>query len=471
MVLASGTALAQAIMVLASPLLTRLYTPEDLGVVAVFFAIPFTIRSTATLQYEGAILVNSDDALAMALVVLSFSILVIFCILIGLLISLVGEDIARLANVPQLVSYTWMIPFLVFFLGATQIAQVWTIRRKGFRRISAAELSQAASSVTIQIAFGLANWTPLGMVVGRVVGIIASNLAFMGPLLRDARVLCREISLARIGAAARMEWRFPAFAGPSEVFRGLSAHSPSILLAWLIGPQALGLYVLADRMLSLPIAFIAEHVRKIFLSSAVEARRDGALPAVTEKLTEALLRVSLPLLAVFAISVPDLFALIFGKTWRESGHYAAILSPMLCAMFVAAPFSQVPMIFRRQSGELLFQAILLASRVAAIVVGGLLLDARGTIILFSVAGTACWIGFMLWVLSLAGSRPRRVLGVALRETTYALPFVGPLLLMGHVPVYVQSPQYTMAAAAFVCGALAFGLSTLRLKRFMLRMSS
>lgn len=35
-VLAGGTAVGQAIVVLASPILTRLYTPEDFGVLAVY---------------------------------------------------------------------------------------------------------------------------------------------------------------------------------------------------------------------------------------------------------------------------------------------------------------------------------------------------------------------------------------------------------------------------------------------------
>lgn len=38
-ILAGGTAAGQAIVVLASPLLTRLYSPEDFGLLAVYAAL------------------------------------------------------------------------------------------------------------------------------------------------------------------------------------------------------------------------------------------------------------------------------------------------------------------------------------------------------------------------------------------------------------------------------------------------
>ena len=42
--LTSGTAIAQAITVLASPIITRLYTPADMGLLANFTAITANFR-------------------------------------------------------------------------------------------------------------------------------------------------------------------------------------------------------------------------------------------------------------------------------------------------------------------------------------------------------------------------------------------------------------------------------------------
>jgi O-antigen/teichoic acid export membrane protein len=49
-VLVGGTAVGQAIVVLASPILTRLYTPEDFGVLAVYASLLGILSTVAALR-------------------------------------------------------------------------------------------------------------------------------------------------------------------------------------------------------------------------------------------------------------------------------------------------------------------------------------------------------------------------------------------------------------------------------------
>jgi O-antigen/teichoic acid export membrane protein len=52
---AGGTALTQGLLVAASPLLTRLYSPEDFGVLAVYMSLVVFVVIGATLRYECAL--------------------------------------------------------------------------------------------------------------------------------------------------------------------------------------------------------------------------------------------------------------------------------------------------------------------------------------------------------------------------------------------------------------------------------
>src|SRR3990172_2772668 len=54
-VLAGGTTLAQVISILVSPALTRLYTPEDFGALAVYISILSMLLVVASWSYELAI--------------------------------------------------------------------------------------------------------------------------------------------------------------------------------------------------------------------------------------------------------------------------------------------------------------------------------------------------------------------------------------------------------------------------------
>ena len=59
--LMTGTTIAQAIPIAISPILTRLYTPKDFGVLALFVAITSIFGSIANGRYELAIMLPKKD--------------------------------------------------------------------------------------------------------------------------------------------------------------------------------------------------------------------------------------------------------------------------------------------------------------------------------------------------------------------------------------------------------------------------
>ena len=63
--LMTGTTLAQAIPIIISPILTRIYTPEDFGLLALFLSITNIIGSVANGRYELAIMLpkKNDNAI------------------------------------------------------------------------------------------------------------------------------------------------------------------------------------------------------------------------------------------------------------------------------------------------------------------------------------------------------------------------------------------------------------------------
>jgi O-antigen/teichoic acid export membrane protein len=82
--LVSGTAIAQAILVLISPILTRLYSPADFGDLALFISITSIIGVIANGRYELAIMLPEKDEDAINVAAAGF----LFNILISLLFSI-----------------------------------------------------------------------------------------------------------------------------------------------------------------------------------------------------------------------------------------------------------------------------------------------------------------------------------------------------------------------------------------------
>src|SRR3989344_9488348 len=91
-ILSTGTFIGQAITLISSPILTRLYSPIDFGYFAVFVAIVSVLLIVATGQYELAITLPKKEKNVTGLVYLTWSISFITSALVFVLL-LIFKDI------------------------------------------------------------------------------------------------------------------------------------------------------------------------------------------------------------------------------------------------------------------------------------------------------------------------------------------------------------------------------------------
>src|SRR5215218_6476741 len=71
MMLTGSAAVGQGLVVAVSPILTRLYHPDDFGVLALFMSVIYVLMVVGALHYEAAIFVPEDHDTAAAVLVMS----------------------------------------------------------------------------------------------------------------------------------------------------------------------------------------------------------------------------------------------------------------------------------------------------------------------------------------------------------------------------------------------------------------
>ena len=176
-VLVGGTVGAQVLMVLASPLLTRLYTPEDFGLLAVYASILSLFTVIASLRYELAIPLPEKDSEAAHVAILSLLIVGLITAISALVILIGGERLAQLINAPDMANYLWLIPVGVLAIGCYQVFNYWAIRTKSFGTIAKTKISQSLATLAVQLSgFKLGVLAlMLGQTGGQSVGVM--NLA------------------------------------------------------------------------------------------------------------------------------------------------------------------------------------------------------------------------------------------------------------------------------------------------------
>lgn len=373
-VLAGGTAAGQAIVVLSSPILTRLYTPEDFGVLAVYVSILSILVVVASLRYELAIPLPKHDDIAANLLVFSLAIVFGVGMLSGVVVWLFGDQLVSWTNAPAMKPYLWLLPLSLVGAGTYQVLNYWAIRRRAFFHVARTRLYQGVAQVFTQVLLGLTKFGPGGLLLGDVVGRAGGSGTLAALAFKRDAELFKRISIGGIKLAAVRYRRFPLLSSGSSLLNSAGLQLPAILLAAFYGPQVAGWFALGQRVVGVPAVLIGRAVAQVYIGEAARFARES--PAELHRLFSAtakrLFFVGIVPIALLMLGGPLFFELVFGANWSEAGNYLRILGAMFLVQFVVAPLSQTLNVLERQDLQLVWDAGRLVLVVGTIVAAYLL---------------------------------------------------------------------------------------------------
>ncbi|MBY5937647.1 lipopolysaccharide biosynthesis protein [Marinobacter nauticus] len=406
-VLVGGTAAAQLLIILASPLLTRLYTPEDFGLLGVFTSLLALFTVIASLRYELAIPLPESDTEAANVLVLSLLVVLIITSICGLAVFFAGKHIALVLDTPALVNYAWMLPIGVLLVGVYQVFNYWATRQKAFGDVARSRVSQTVSMLAVQfIASGFGG---IALLLGQVGGQGVGSLRLARAARSHRDFYCWTWRGVR-QAAIRYK-QFPIFSTWSGLFNTAGTQLPPLMFAAFFSSGAAGVYVLAHRVLALPMSILGDAIGKVFFSNAADAYREDRLAPLVRNVHYMLAQIAMPPTVLLVFTGPELFALVFGENWRQSGEFSRYMAPWLYMVFITSPLSTVFLVLERENIGMYFQGTLLLFRILAIFVGAILLgDLITTVALFTIVSTLYYFGFLAWICLASGNNMMDLIG-------------------------------------------------------------
>ncbi|MDB5318292.1 MAG: rane protein involved in the export of O-antigen and teichoic acid [Rhodospirillales bacterium] len=376
-----GTAAAQAISLLAAPLLTRHYAPEQFGLFATITTVSATIGMVVCLKYETGILLAPDDDRATAAALASIA------------VALTVTALLTLAAVPLLLAFggdgrhvtvlAWSLP-LALVGGLSYVGNAWATRRRRFTSLAAYQLARGFGGVALQLMFALLALGAVGLIAGQALGQLAGLLVLLVPMARD---LAKHSPVGRSAMAmqrALQEHRaLAAYSAPQTLIHALADSLPILTLGAAFTVAEAGWFWLAQRILMLPSLLVAESLRSVFFQRLSELRRAGSdVFGLFGRTTAGLAALGAPVVLVLFLVGPDIFALAFGEAWRAAGHYARILAPAWWMQFAAVPSSVMFQVLGRQRAFLFFDTIMFIGAAVALGTGVLVGDAWTAVALY-----------------------------------------------------------------------------------------
>lgn len=348
----SASVLGQLTLLAAVPVLTRIYGPAAFAVYAVSSAVSLWVAVAASGRYSFAIVTaESDDesaaAVALSLwVTLGFLILLVTAALVWVSLPIRTGWAAGDLLTPNVLVWTVLGAIA---LGLTDIGSKWSVRRARFDVLGWASFSGSALIVVLQLGIGIAfpGWELFGLVMGQALGRLLAAPIF---LMADHRVFLGGLKAGRtqVFAVARRYWRLPAYSVPSGFVNQTSKQLPALVLP-VLGASVAGHYALCVRVLRGPLSFVSEAVGHVFFSKFTQLRYENERAGnLYIKSLAGLFAIFLPMAIIVLLFGPQLFAFAFGEEWREAGHYARLLLPLIMVEFMVGPTANVLQSYNRQ---------------------------------------------------------------------------------------------------------------------------
>ncbi|HRD01767.1 MAG TPA: oligosaccharide flippase family protein [Candidatus Saccharicenans sp.] len=397
LIIMSGTAVAQIIAYALSPIISRLFTPEDFGIFGSFNAIASIVGSLITLDYSQALMLPKGKSEAINLFCLS-AISTLFISLFVSVFSIIKPSIFY--NLTKTKGIWPLILFIltIFISGINNTFQAWAVRSKAFKQTSASQVIRSIGSSGSKIIFGAFKIGSLGLIISNIIANLGASLNLIRVAVPDLISFKTDISLKKIKSAAKEYIDFPLYSASQNFINAISSGLPVLLLAKFYGLAAAGAYAFGESMLQAPMGLVLTALRQVLFQKACEYKNEGKgiflLYIRTVLILFAMATIPSLILIVWA---PQIFSFIFGAQWHLAGILARSLIIWLAIVFCNLPAVIFARIIRIQRFVFFYDLVLLALRTTTLVLGGMYLKLTQTVMAFAIVGAAMNIFLIYYV--------------------------------------------------------------------------
>jgi lipopolysaccharide exporter len=392
--LVTGTAIAQFINILSTPLLTRIYSPEEFAVFQIFYSTAAIFSVIATLRYELAIMAPENEEEALDLVSISFYASVGIATL-SLIILLLWKSFFTVKSDTVFNDWFFLMPLYIVFAGLMQSLNILSLRRKTFRRNLFARVGTAFVSAITGVLLGWKGFKPSGLIIGSTSGQMTGFLLLFHAV---PGIIIRPFSrFQEMKTAIRIHKNYPVYNAPHALIDTFQDQGIVLLLNYYFLPAIVSFYGQAFRILKAPIGFIGSAIYQVMFPKFTEMSREGRdMRPYVKRLYIQMFLFGLPVFTILWLYAEPIFAWFFGPGWEEAGTIAGIMAPWLMLNFIVSPVSCFALIRNRQRKAAIITIIEVLLRITAIVIGGYFGSYKLGFTLLTFAGSLVMIYAMFW---------------------------------------------------------------------------
>jgi len=397
--LMTGTTIAQAIPIAISPILTRIYTPEDFGVFALYMSVASILSVVATGRYELAIMLPKKDEDAINIVALSIAISFLVSFIAFLVVFFFNDSITKLLGNPEISSWLYFIPLSVLLTGIYQSFNYWGNRKKEYKILATSRVIRSGTMSASNLAFGFGGFGSGGLIGSSILGQGVASIV-LGKIVykKDKDYFC-SINKLKMFALIKKYKKFPLVNLFHAFVNILKENIVNIFIAIKYTQTLLGYYYFMLRLMKMPFSILGSSLSQVFYKEAVsEFNKCKNIQSLVLKFIIKLFFIAcFPIIFLYFYS-EELFVFIFGKEWLISGIFAKNISLYILLHFIASPLGMVPLIVGKQEEALIWGIFETIIFVLVYIVSYMVFhDLKITLIMLSIIMSIFFIIYFIWI--------------------------------------------------------------------------
>ncbi len=342
--LISGSGLAQVVTLLSLPILTRLYQPEEFGILAVFLAALAVMTVAINGGYDMALMLPEKDEEARKLLLLCIKIALWGSLGWGILSSVFSKNFLTLLDIERMAPWHHMLAGSLLLEGLSQPLRIYLSRLQKYRVIALSKILRSSFQAVVSIGLGIKGYLFEGLIMGFLIGQLSGLIPLGLSYIRREKTTIENLDSVR--TLARKYRDFPQFALIANWLNNASRYLPFFFIPILFsefgtGEEINGWFQKVDQVLTLPIVLVSMSIGTVFFERGAKAFQEGLAPLrkLTRQTLIQLLILGLPFLLMIMIFAPELFSWVLGEEWEEAGRFARWLMPWFYLIFITTPLS------------------------------------------------------------------------------------------------------------------------------------
>ena len=333
--LAAGTTVAQVITILASPVLSRLFTPEDFALFAAFTSIAALFAIIATGKYELAIILPDEDRDATQIlfaVILLVGIISIFSPVVLIVLS----KFSPACNL--ILSNNLLVYFIVFVFCSANLEALryYFVRIKQFKAISYRTILGSLITVFLNVIGGYFLNIPAMFVISTTIAQVLCLVLFVYFIKNNIKFSWFNIKAIKICLFKYK--KFPLFTMPGQLLNSFTGSLPILILPALYSQNDIGQFAFVQKIVGIPMTIIGGSVAQVFFQKFAAVKRDGQKKLFLKTFFYLFVFITACAIPCVIVAVPT-FNVIFGAKWLFAAKLAQILAPMYIAQFAVSNIS------------------------------------------------------------------------------------------------------------------------------------